>query len=79
MTVEQFNNLNEDQKKAAIFDAKKVTERFEQLMKFELFQIDNFFIETKTSLHYKFRRVIATLSQKEVSTIYNTQSEMVDF
>lgn len=70
MTVEHFNNLNEEEKKAAIFDAKKVSERFDQVMKYELFQIDNFFIETKTSLQYKFKRVIATFSSKEVPPAY---------
>ena len=70
MTVEEFNNLNEDQKKAAIFDAKKITERFEKRIKFELFQIDNFFIETKISLQNKFKRVIATFSIKELPQVY---------
>ena len=70
MTVEEFNNLDEEQKKAAIFDAKKVTERFDPVMKYELFQIDNFFIETRISLQNKFRRVIATFSSKEVPNVY---------
>ncbi|WP_147204108.1 hypothetical protein [Segetibacter aerophilus] len=71
MTVEQFNDLDEEQKKAAIFDAKKVSERFEKkVIKYELFQIDNFFIETKTSLQHKFKRVIATFTRNEVPTIY---------
>lgn len=70
MTVEQFNRLNEEEKKAAIFDAEKVSERFDKMMKFELFQIDNFFIETKTSLQHKFKRVIATFSLKDVPAVY---------
>jgi hypothetical protein len=70
MTVEQFNNLNEDQKKAAIFDAKKVTERVDKVVKYELFQIDNFFIEIRTSLQHRFRRVVATFSSKEVPKVY---------
>ncbi|MDQ6815357.1 MAG: hypothetical protein M3040_16600 [Bacteroidota bacterium] len=73
MTVEQFNSLDEEQKKAAIFDAKKVTERVNQVEKYELFQIDNFFIEIKTSLRQRFRRVIATFSSKEVPKIYAGQ------
>jgi len=39
-------------------------------MKYELFQIDNFFIEVKTSLQHKFRRVVATFSFKEVPHVY---------
>ncbi|MCW3079854.1 hypothetical protein [Segetibacter sp.] len=71
MTVEQFNNLDEEQKKAAIFDAKKVSERFDRkVIKYELFQIDNFFVETKTSLQHKFKRVIATFTSKEVPIVY---------
>jgi hypothetical protein len=72
MTVEQFNGLDEEQKKAVIFDAKKISERFDKkTIKYELFQIDNFFIETKTSLQHKFKRVIATFSGKEVPLLYD--------
>jgi hypothetical protein len=70
MTIHEFNALDEEQKKAAIFDAKKVTEYFEKRIKFELFQIDSFFIETKTSLQQQFKRVVATFSLDEVPAIY---------
>jgi hypothetical protein len=70
MTVQQFNNLDEEAKKAAIFDAKKITERFDHVIKYELFQIDNFFVETKTSLQHKFKRVISTFSSMEVPVVY---------
>lgn len=70
MTAEEFNNLNEDQKNVAIFDAKKISERFDQMIKYELFEIDNFFIETKTSLQQKFKRVISTFPSGHVPAIY---------
>jgi len=70
MTAEEFNNLSEEEKKIALFEARKITERFDQRMKYELFQIDNFFIETKTSLQRQFKRVIATFTSKEVLDRY---------
>lgn len=76
MTVEQFNNLDEESKKAAIFDAKKVTERFDHVIKYELFQIDNFFVEAKTSLQHKFKRVLATFSSREVPVVYAAKTNM---
>lgn len=72
MTVEEFNNLDEEQKKVAIFDAKKITERVDHSEKYELFKIDNFFIETKISLQRKFRRVINTFSPEEVKHKYSS-------
>ena len=76
MTAEQFDKLDEEQKKILIFEAKKITERFEQRMKFELFQIDNFFVETKTSLQHKFKRVVATFSRKELPGNYVFDKEL---
>ncbi len=70
MTVEHFNSLSEEQKKIAIFDAEKVTERSDDLAKYELFKIDNFFVETKTSIQYKFKRVIETFTLREVPAVY---------
>jgi 6-phosphogluconate dehydrogenase len=70
MTAEQFNKLNEEQKKVVIFEAKKITERFDEFMKYELFQIDNFFVETRTNVQKKLKRVIATFTRKEIPKIY---------
>jgi hypothetical protein len=77
MTAEQFNDLSEEEKKIAIFEARKITERFDQRMKYELFQIDNFFVETKTSFQHHFKRVIATFSSKEVLDRYADQAALL--
>ena len=77
MTAEEFNNLSEEEKKIAIFEARKITERFDQRMKYELFQIDNFFVETKTSLQRQFKRVIATFSRKEVPLLYGDECALL--
>jgi hypothetical protein len=70
VTVEEFNSLDDDEKKGAIFDAKKVTERSGHQKKYELFQIDNFYVETKTSLLHKFKRVIKTFTLDKVPKVY---------
>ena len=70
MTVETFNNLNEQRKVQLIFDANKITEKVDNEANYQLFQIDDFFVEAKTSLEGKFKRTFATYSLKELPAEY---------
>jgi hypothetical protein len=74
MTAEQFETLSEEHKNIQIFEAKKLTERFQQRDKYELFQIDDFFVEIKTSLQHRFRRVILTYTRKDILGEYPKES-----
>lgn len=60
MRMEEFNNLDEENKRLIIFDADKVSEKLIDSTKYELFAIHDFFIETKTSISYNFKRTIST-------------------
>lgn len=70
MTIAEFTTLAEDQKVQLIFDANKITEKIDKESNYQLFQIDNFFVETKTSLEGKFKRSIKTYSLKELPVDY---------
>ena len=74
MTPEQFDSLSEEHKNIEIFEARKITERFNQRVKFELFQIDDFFVEIKTSLQHRFRRVVSTYTRKDIPIEYPKES-----
>ena len=60
MRMEEFNNLDEERKRLIIFDADKVSEKLIDSTKYELFAIHDFFIETKISISYDFKRTIST-------------------
>lgn len=70
MTIETFNSLNEQQKVELIFDANKITEKVDREANYQLFQIDNFFVEAKTSLEGKFKRSFTTYSLKALPAEY---------
>jgi hypothetical protein len=70
MTAEDFKILEDRQKVQMIFDAKKITERIDQESNYQLFQIDNFYVETKTSLEGKFKRSIKTYTLKDLPVDY---------
>lgn len=70
MTIEIFNNLKEQQKVQLVFDANKITEKVDDEANYQLFQIDDFFVETRTSLEGKFKRTFTTYSLKELPVEY---------
>lgn len=70
MTIDDFKILDDHQKVQLIFDANKVTEKIDNEANYQLFQIDNFFVETKTSLEGKFKRSIKTYTLKELPIDY---------
>ncbi len=70
MNIENFNNLKEHQKVELIFDANKITEKVDNEANYQLFQINNFYIEAKTSLEGKFKRSFTTYTLKELPVEY---------
>ncbi|MCW3107304.1 MAG: hypothetical protein JWQ09_1810 [Segetibacter sp.] len=70
MTIDDFKILDDHQKVQLIFDANKITEKIDNEANYQLFQIDNFFVETKTSLVGKFKRSIKTYTLKELPIDY---------
>ena len=70
MTIDDFKALEEQQKVQLIFDAYKVTEKVDDEANYQLFQIDNFYVETKTSLEGKFKRSFAFYTLKELPADY---------
>ena len=73
MTSEDFNLLDDHQKIELIFDANKITEKRDDEVKYQLFQIDNFFVEAKTSLQGLFKRIITTYSLKQLPVEYASE------
>lgn len=70
MTIDEFKLLEYHEKVRLIFDANKITEKIDNEANYQLFQIDNFYVETKTSLEGKFKRSIKTYSLKELPIDY---------
>lgn len=90
MTIENFNNLTEQQKVELIFDANKITEKVDNEANYQLFQVDNFFVESKTSLEGKFKRSFNAYTLQDLPVNYmgevlsipivvlNSQSHAID-
>lgn len=70
MTIEMFDVLDEHQKVKLIFDANMISESNDDEIRYQLFQIENFYVETKTSLQNSFKRVISTYTLKNLPAEY---------
>src|SRR4028119_1210626 len=70
MTVNDFKLLEDHEKVELIFDANKITEKVDNEANYQLFQIDNFFVEAKSSLDGKFKRSFTTYTLKELPVSY---------
>lgn len=70
MTIETFNALSYQQKAELIFDANKITEKADNEANYQLFQVENFFVEAKTSLEGKFKRSFKSFILKELPVSY---------
>ncbi len=73
MTIESFNLLDEHQKTQLVFDADKISEKADAEANYQLFRIDNFFVETKTSLEGKFKRSFRFYTLKELPAEYASE------
>jgi len=75
--MEEFNNLNEESKSVIIFDADKVSKKLIHSTKYELFAIHDFFIETKTSISYDFKRTFLIIQL--ILYLLSTQVILIKF
>ena len=71
MTIEQYNNLPDREKKHLLIDAKKVTEYEDEIATYELFRLDDFYIEVSRSVTYKFRKILNTYEFKDIPLVYS--------
>ena len=67
MTANEFEMLDENGKNIVLFEANKIAEKIEDDYKTELFQVDEFFIESKITLDSTSKRVLTTLKTKPIS------------
>lgn len=70
MTIEDFRNLNDNQKIQMIFDADKIAEKIDNESNYQLFRIESFYVETKTSLFGTFKRTFVAYSLKDLPADY---------
>ncbi len=70
MTAEEFNELDEGRKDVMIFEADKIAEVRSSYTTFELFSIDRFYIEARSSVNNKFKRSISTYTLSNLPVIY---------
>lgn len=73
MTIKTFNSLHEHQKVQLIFDADKISEKVDDEANYQLFKIDDFFIEAKTSLEGKFKRTFTFYTLNELPAEYASE------
>ena len=74
MTAKEFENLDDNDKKVALFEANKIAEKLEGSQKTEVFKIDNFYIESKTSIVFKTKRVLTIVTSDKMNDLQNTSS-----
>ncbi|MCW3105810.1 MAG: hypothetical protein JWQ09_316 [Segetibacter sp.] len=72
MLIEDFNSLPEDRKMTIIVDAQKIGE-YENgdIARYELFRVDNFYVEVKVSFLYRYRKIINAYDLKDVPLVYS--------
>lgn len=73
MTIKNFNLLEEHQKVQLIFDADKMSEKADNEANYQLFRIDNSFVEVKTSLEGKFKRSFTFYTLKNLPAEYASE------
>ena len=74
MTANEFENLDDNDKKVVLFEANKIAEKLEGSQKTEVFKIDNFYIESKTSIVFKTKRVLTIVTSDRMNDLQNTSS-----
>jgi hypothetical protein len=62
MSIEEFKGLSENEKVQQIFDAKMISEKFDDEVKYQLFQIGSFYIEARISVTGQFKRILTPFS-----------------
>lgn len=74
MTANEFENLDDNDKKVALFDANKIAENLDGSQKTEVFKIDNFYIESKTSMVLRTKRVLTIVNSDGQNDFQSTST-----
>lgn len=74
MTIEDFNSLPAQRQKEIIVDAQKVAEFKDDSVKYEVFKIDQFFVEVKVSFLKKYRKITKTFYPSDFPLLYSGKS-----
>jgi hypothetical protein len=70
MNRETFDNLSEPEKNALIFDANKIDDLSDEFFHYQLFKIDNFYIEVITAVDQYARKQVNTYLVKNIPLLY---------
>ena len=74
MTANEFVNLDDNDKKVALFEANKIAENLDGSQKTEVFKIDNFYIESKTSMVLRTKRVLTIVNSDGQNDFQSTST-----
>jgi hypothetical protein len=70
MNMTEFDKLADDEKAVQIFEAKKIAERSEDSFQYQLFSIDDFFVEVRTHDAHFPKRTINYYEPKDLPANY---------
>lgn len=70
MTLNQFEELSEKDKKDCVAKAEKLSMRLQNFTKVSLFKIDNFFVETRKGMVLKLTTTFKSYSDKDLPEVY---------
>jgi hypothetical protein len=70
MTIDEYNNLPDKQKKDLLVDAEKIAECEDHIANHELFKIGTFFVEVSKSVTYKYRKILNVYLLEEIPRKY---------
>ena len=72
MTLEHFEKLSAEEKNKWLLQAEKLAERLDNFTKVQLYRVNNFYVETRTSMLGRFKRKIKTYSNSRLPINYVT-------
>jgi hypothetical protein len=73
VSIENFNSLSDKQKKSLLVDAKKVSEYQQDLVRYELFSVGNFYVEVKIDFLERYRVIAGAYSSDNIPPMYRGQ------
>jgi hypothetical protein len=73
VSFENFNSLSDKQKKDLLVDAKKVSEYQQDLVRYELFTLEDFYVEVKIDFLQRYRIITGAYSLQNIPKRYTGQ------
>ncbi len=78
MTAQEFDELNDNDKKILLFEATKLGQRLDDSFKNELFQIEDFYVESTISRSLQTRRKLRTYLPHQLNEIFSLYETLYD-